>query len=127
MHEDYISPNKPSVNQVLDDVDKDKKNGIKVGTVARRIARKCNDTQKDYGVYFDKDGRFIAAKPFTATPSCGVDAYAPGHVFYVQGREGRSQPGRMTQREAQIIVNATLRYGYGTTGALFYLSLMSED
>lgn len=127
MYEDYTSPNTPSMDQVFDDVDKDKKDGLQISTVARRIARECNDTDKELGVYFDKDGRFIAAKPYTATPSCGVDAYAPGHVFYVQGRKGDSQRGRLTQREAQIIVNATLRYGYGTNEADNYVISMNED
>lgn len=127
MYEDYTCPNTTSMDQVFDDVDKDKKNGLQISTAARRIAKECNDTQKDYGVYFDKDGHFIASKPYNATPSCGVDAYAPGHVFYVRGRKDHSQRGNMTQREAQIIVNATLRYGYGTTEADNYIISMNED
>lgn len=127
MYEDYTESNPLTTAQVFDDVDKDKKSGLKVSTAARRIARECNRTDQELGIHFDKDGRYIAAQPYNATPSGGVDAYAPGHVFYVQGRKNHGQPGHMTQREAQIIINAVARYGAGTSEADLYQSLMSED
>lgn len=127
MYVDYTDSNPLATAQVFDDVDKDKKDGLKVSTAARRIARECNDTDQELGVHFDKDGRYIAAQPYNATPSGGVDAYAPGHVFYVRGRKDHGQRGHMTQREAQIIVNAVTRYGAGTSEADLYQSLMIED
>lgn len=127
MYEDYTDSNPLATAQVFDDVDTDKKNGLQISTAARRIAKECNDTDHELGVHFDKDGRYIAAQPYNATPSGGVDAYAPGHVFYVRGRKDHGQRGHMTQREAQIIINAVTRYGAGTSEADLYQSLMSED
>lgn len=127
MYADYTDSNPLATAQVFDDVDKDKQIGLQVSTAARRIARECNRTDQELGIHFDKDGRYIAAQPYNATPSGGVDAYAPGHVFYVRGRKDHGQPGHMTQREAQIIINAVTRYGVGTSEADLYQSLMSED
>ena len=127
MYEDYTDSNPLATAQVFDDVDTDKKNGLQVSTAARRIARECNDTDQELGIHFDQDGRYIAAQPYNATPSGGVDAYAPGHVFYVRGRKDHGQRGHMTQREAQIIINAVTRYGAGTSEADLYQSLMGED
>lgn len=127
MYEDYTESNPIATAQVFDDVDTDKKNGLQISTAARRIARECNSTDKELGIHFDKDGRYIAAQPYNATPSGGVDAYAPGHVFYVRGHKDHGQRGHMTQREAQTIINAVTRYGAGTSEADLYQSLMSED
>ena len=127
MYADYTDSNPLATAQVFDDVDQDKKNGLKVSTAARRIARECNNTDHELGIHFDKDGRYIAAQPYNATPSGGVDAFAPGHVFYVRGRKDHGQTGHMTQHEAQVIVNAVTRYGAGTSEADLYQSLMSED
>ena len=127
MYEDYTDSNPLTTAQVFDDADKDKKNGLQISTAARRIAKECNDTDQELGIHFDKDGRYIAAQPYNATPSGGVDAYAPGHVFHVRGRKDHGQRGHMTQHEAQIIVNAVTRYGAGTSEADLYQSLMNED
>lgn len=127
MDEEYARRSTASADRVLDDADRGRRSGIKVGAAVRRIARECNGTQKDHGVCFDKDGRHIAAQPYNAAPSCGADAYAPGHVFYVRGRGDHGRRGRMTQREAQAIVTAAGRYGAGNGEAGLYRPLMGGD
>ena len=84
-------------------------------------------TAQELGIHFDKDGRYIAVQPYNATQSSGFAPYAPGHVFYVRGRKDHIHRGYMTQREAQIIINAVTRYGSRTSEADLYQSLMSED
>lgn len=117
MTEEYTSP---ITADSFDDAARDKKEGLRIGTVARRIARECNATDQELGIYFDKDGLPINYQPWTAFPSCGREAYAPGYAYFVQGRNRDQQRGRMTQREAQIIVNAIDRYGAGTNAAEDY-------
>lgn len=108
----------------LGDAERDKKEGLRIGTVARRIARECNATDQELGVYFDEEGKPINYQPWTATPGGGTEAYAPGYVYFVQGRHRDQQRGRMSQREAQVIVNAADRYGAGTSAANEYVDQM---
>lgn len=123
---DYDPAQYEAFLEAQDAADKDA-HCFQVTEAAHRIIKTLYGTDNDLGVYFDKYGRTVLVKPYTALYTGDLDDIAPGRVLYLRGCRGRGALGHMTLREAQVRLDAALRFGDRSDRAGWYVERAMED
>lgn len=93
-----------------------------ITTAARRITREVNATVAETRVWFDAEGHVVDTTPAGMWHTNPADA--PVAVLTLRGQ--RRTPERMTQREAQDLLDAAAAHPGDSAEQGFFLSLLAD-